>query len=250
VNHIEALGYVDRIQIVDSVLKYNINTNKNEFRNYPKSSYVTVVKFGEDIKPKLTEGTTFLTIFALLEDDVILSSIERTAIKLAYLRTESLTPTISSQSFIKLLWDVTEDLLVDPDMDATTPTIGGTISARADDNTIDPDMDATPSIAGTISARSDNSTVDPDMDATPSILQTLTLTDISFTATSTISTAAGDFTVFSDGDSITVSSTSTTNDGTYTISGAPTTSTITISETTLTTEDAATAGTVSISRTV
>jgi hypothetical protein len=77
---------------------------------------------------------------------------------------------------------------------------------------------------------------------------TVTRTDISFTNPSTISTVAGDFSVLSPGDIITITSTSGLNDGTYTVVTASA-STITVSETTITTETAAAAGTVVVTRT-
>lgn len=145
---------------------------------------------------------------------------------------------------VKLIWDVTDDVLVKATEGAVSISSAGTAS----DNVKPKITEGAVSISS-VGTASDN--VKPKAtEGTTVVVQTTEETDISFTATSTISTVAGDFTVFDDGDTITVATTSTTNDGTYTISGAPTATTITITEVTLTTEDAATAGTVSISRTV
>lgn len=76
--------------------------------------------------------------------------------------------------------------------------------------------------------------------------KSVTGTDISFTAPSTISSTSTDFSNLNDDERITVSG-STSNDGTYTISGTPGANSITVNEVTLTTEAAG--DTVTVERT-
>lgn len=246
--HMEQLGYADHVTIHDSLTKYNISINKNVFNNFPKSPYVSLITPDDTISLSMTDGMSNLLIFVNPHDDINVDSTERSYILSGRTRPDDITLGITEPepSAITAMFSATGFLDMNITDGFTDIQVGISRTEDANVSITDGNVSIDSTFAsGVIADDADTSITDSS-----SVTQTTEATDISFTATSTISTVAEDFTLFDDGDTIVVVTTSGTNNGTYTISGAPSATTITISETSLTTEDAATAGTVSISRTI
>lgn len=225
---IDALEYTEHLTVLELVVnvsiveKYNIFTNFNQFKKLPEAFRTNLLEGQVDaILPKIDDVISLLNVF-VYSDDVLATKITSVVdIFITLSRIDSIAPLLSDVALVAVVIEGLDSLL--PKITDVATIVFLNIVADS---------------------------LLPKIDETTSIAQTTEETDISFTSTDVIETVGGDFTVFNDGDTIVVTSTSTTNDGTYTIDATPTATTISIAETTLTTEDAATAGTVTITRTV
>lgn len=242
IHYLDALEYTEHLSVLNLVLKYNIFTNYNKFDKLPESFRTVLIEpAGDTLLPMITEAFSLL-VFVTPQDNLNVQILESSEILVFLNTSDTLSPRIDE--FVTLLNLITTTDTIRPKI----TEVATLLSLVTPVDTIRPMITEGTTLLASTSDVID--TISPKITESSEVVQTTERTDISFTANSTISTVAGDFTLFDDTDTITVVTTSGTNDGTYTISGAPTTTTITISETTLTTESAATAGTVSIARTV